>query len=338
MSGFPFIEVSGDYYDIGFQIGSRFKKQFKKALSFNFKALKNSSKDIDYFIDLSSKDLVFTKKYFPHLINEIKGMADGSGVDSDLLWLLNDEDILLDSVTKCTTIVSRRNDNIFLYHNEDFYSDFIDNMYVFKVNLNNKIKILGLNYAGLILGSSTSLNSFGLIQCINSVYHNSFKRGIPKNIISRAVMESKSLNEAVRIISNKNSGSGYNHVLVKDNKIFDVESIGSDSKVFDIRSSSYLHTNHYLYSKFDKDAENIPSSVSRYDNALSLLKYSMPLDHGKIISVLSSHDGSGTICRHRSRKLPESTIASIIVDSNNLKLYLSKGYRCRSRIYDGYSM
>ena len=30
MSGFPFIEVSGDYYDIGFQIGSRFKKQFKK--------------------------------------------------------------------------------------------------------------------------------------------------------------------------------------------------------------------------------------------------------------------------------------------------------------------
>ncbi|MEK6947958.1 MAG: C45 family peptidase [Nanoarchaeota archaeon] len=337
MSAFPFIDISGDYYDIGFQIGSRFKKQFKRALSFNFKALENSSNDLDFFLNLSKKDLVFSKKYFPNLVKEINGMADGSGIDFDSLWLLNDEDVLLDSVTKCTSIVSRRENNTFLYHNEDFYSDFSDNMYVFRVNLNNDVKILGLNYAGLILGSSTSVNSFGLTQCINSVYHSSFGRGIPKNIISRAVMGCSSIGSAVKVIKNKYSGSGYNHVLVKDNVLVDVESTGKKFKVFYVKDDLYVHTNHYLFKPFDAGAEKIPSSVARYNNALSMLKPG-PVNHESIINILSSHEDIGTLCRHKSKKSKESTIASIIVDSKNLRLYLSKGYRCKSSVYDEYSL
>ncbi len=335
----PLIEVSGSNYDIGFEIGKKMKSNIKKTINIPEK-IANEHKyfKIDYFIRTAKKYLPIAQKYFPNIISEIKGIAEGSSQDFDDIWLLNLEEIWGDDYfDKCTSIVIREiDDNIYLYHNEDFDNSFENNIAIIKANVNNKVKFLSLTFAGMVPGSSVSLNSFGLIQGINSLHPVDYKIGIPKNIISRAILESNSIKDALKIIKNNHRASAYNHILIQNNKIVNIETTTFKYNILNVKANFFVHTNNYLCKKFIDNFTPIYSR-NRLNTAFRILQNAPAIDKNVVMAILTSHDKDVVFCKHKKNKYSEMTISSMIVDSNNLKLYATNGNPCKNK-YDVYSL
>jgi len=88
---FAHLEVNGSYRDIGYQIGQVFKKNINEVINRRSKwhsKLINIIKSEDGQ-KLSAKLLELSQKHFPDVIEEIKGMADGAGIQFDHIWAIN---------------------------------------------------------------------------------------------------------------------------------------------------------------------------------------------------------------------------------------------------------
>ena len=133
---FDFLEVSGTYEQIGFQVGKLFGSNIRKIIQ------RRSEWHSRLMTILSTKKgrlvskelLTITQKYFPYILQEIKGMADGAGISFDHLWAMSIKSELLaleKEVPGCSSIFFRDKDNIWLFHNEDgnnAYADIIESM------------------------------------------------------------------------------------------------------------------------------------------------------------------------------------------------------------------
>jgi len=85
---FPVLEASGSNYDIGFAIGKTFKSNISKSLT----GMQNIYSLIDTLIstdpDRFYQQYVDTvSKIYPQFIDEIQGMADGSGFTFRALFI-----------------------------------------------------------------------------------------------------------------------------------------------------------------------------------------------------------------------------------------------------------
>ena len=332
MGKIPLITVSGTNYDIGFLIGSKLKKDIKFIVdSLIDKNL--SKKKLDSYLTKSKKYLDYTNAYFPNLINELKGMSDGSGVSFDKLFLLNLEELFLD-YERCTSIVLRDRNKIFLYNNEDFDKIFNNRLAIVNVKLNSGVNFLSIGFPGLLLGSSVSINSYNLIQAINSLCPKDNRLGVPKNFIARAILECKNINDAINLIARDNRASGYNHVLIQEDQIINIECTAKNYFV-SIPDDLLIYTNHYVFSSF-KDAEKLKNSIGRYNYAKKTLN-SHKLNKDLIKKVIGSHDKKYPICDHGNKKSNSCTLASIFIDCKTLKMCVSNGNVCKNK-YNEYSL
>lgn len=78
------------------------------------------------------------------------------------------------------------------------------------------------NYGGLL--PNVGINAYGIGQFINSVYPNDSHIGIPRVIVSRAVLAAKTPGEAIRSTLVPHRAAGYNHLIVHESgEIYSVE-------------------------------------------------------------------------------------------------------------------
>lgn len=117
MKNFPFqvLRVSGSNYDIGFQIGSKFKDKIKNALSQSNKLKflrKANESDPKKFNQLK----IIGQKHFPQYMEEIQGIAEGSDLEYRDIALMN---FKYEYPEGCTTVIFKTKDRIIFGHNED---------------------------------------------------------------------------------------------------------------------------------------------------------------------------------------------------------------------------
>ncbi len=333
MSKIPLVSVSGNHYEIGYQIGEALSKNIKRTINFPIefaeKYLNGSLKD---FINNSKKYLPYANKYFPEYVKELQGIAKGSGQDFDLIWLLNVEEALIDfKPSKCTSIILRDNENIYLYHNEDYLGVFKNNISIIKANINNKIKFLSFTFAGMIPGFSVSLNSYGLIQGINSLHPLNTRLGVPKIFIARAILDCKNVKEAINVFNIKERAAADHHNLIQGKQAFSIETTPNKYKIFNVNRNYFVHTNNYLYPKF-RDSEILHRSIGRLNKARESLKLSP--NRERALLIMKDHSKISPICRHKKKDGYDVTLSSMIVDCKNLVLYATNGNPCKNKYYE----
>jgi len=187
----------------------------------------------------------------------------------------------------------------------------------------------------MLPGSSVSLNSFGLVQGINSLHPRETRIGVPKNFISRAILEVDSIKGALKIIKNKERASAYNHILIQNNEAVDIETTANDYKVLKVKENVFVHTNHYL-SKLSKFGEKPLRSEMRYNKAMEVLRNN-PINQKAVLSILSNHENQFPICHHKTKLDSDVTLASFIIDCKNLTMQVTNGNPCKNK-YETYSL
>jgi hypothetical protein len=315
---FPYLEVSGSYRDIGSAIGETFRERIGHTIV-------NRKQDIpDYEKCLSSTYPYFlaTVRAFPQYIEELTAIAQAAGVNFADYFFINTEEVynIQNLYDHCTIAVSFSDHQPIIGHNEDWYPENIDDLYILRATINDTT-FTGLNYAFHVPGASASVNNWGLVQCINDLPQIS-NIGIPKNFVARAILECKTMVDAETLIKTAKRASGYNHVLVQETNIRNIEISGSDLDIESIHELPYVHTNHFLSKHMMKyETERSQGSLDRYARAKELVRNNMTVEDMKAL-LRDTLNTTNPICR------PDSTIGSVIFVPHEQTLHVCYGHPC----------
>ncbi|MCG8424884.1 MAG: C45 family peptidase [Proteobacteria bacterium] len=178
----------------------------------------------------------------PHLIEEMRGYAEGAGLHFDDYWLLNLEDEFAET-ERCTTIVT--NQGGLVGHSEDWDPAIAHHVFVLERRLAG-LTTFELYYANTPGGNALSINSWGLCQAINSLPHRRVRAGVPRNIVARWLSDSAGDRATLAQLAGWRRCSGYSHTLVdRDGDTTCIESTAT-AIVTDRVDLPFVHTNHIL--------------------------------------------------------------------------------------------
>lgn len=343
---FANIEVSGSNFDMGYAVGSVFRNDILRMLEIRkewFTHLKQIAHDQNN--QLYNQFLEKATEAYPQYVNELKGMAEGSGIPFEDLFILNCQSEL-SAIAKqtegehdaCSSIYTINEDEMIFMHNEDGHRANSEFMFVVKAFPESGINFVALSYPGLLLGNGPAMNSKGIVQAVNYISSTQAKIGIPRYFINRAILESQSLDEAVSIACNPDRAFSYHHNLMsmKDKKWLSLELTPYDSCLI-TPHHLYVHTNHLISDKLAASPQNdeyvSTSSMNRY---LALQEEISDREDTRIdlkegLKMLSSHRYAPfSPCRHPEGEVKGITLATAVVDLSRGKFMLFKGNPCHS--------
>ena len=271
MKKFDYLEISGSYKDVGKAIGLKFKKEIQNRVFDRQKEISNYSE----FLKRSEPYYKYAKDFFPNLIDELEATAKAAGVGIMDYFSINNREVYDQEQSEhCTVAVSFNGDGALVGHDEDWQSASFNSLYFLKATIGDTT-FFGLQYKVTIPGVAATMNSWGLVQCINDLYQET-QIGVPKNFLARAVLETKTLDEAESLLKNTERASGFNHVLVQGNEIRNIEIAGDKLAVEKVVNRPYVHTNHYLSQEMKLlEKFHTKSSEARYERAKELIESNM---------------------------------------------------------------
>lgn len=322
----PFYQIEGNYREVGEFMGSTFRDRIQGEIFRRRKEIE------DYFgyLPKVQKCLEITRRCLPNLMIESEAIARAAEVPLVEFFFLNnresyDEDeirIKKDAIggDHCTVVGGFDGGKLIMGHNEDWTLEALDHFYILKATIGG-VTFIGLNYTDGVAGLSASMNSFGLVQCVNDIYQTN-RVGVPKNYVARAVLEAKTLDEAEKIIRNLPRASGFNHVLAQGKEIRNIEIAGDSVGIQSVVGKPYVHTNHYLSEEMKSlERFHTRSSEARYKRALEMLRDSMSVED--VVKILSdTQDDKYPICN------PNKTIGSAIFVPDELTANFCYGHPC----------
>jgi isopenicillin-N N-acyltransferase-like protein len=343
VSAIPLLETSGTSYEVGFAIGRRFRRRIEEGLRRRrewFTELRSFMEQ-----DLPSRYEPFVaagSKYFPDVLEELRGWAEGSGVPFEDLMTLNLKAELAAMMHEaqpgapgCSTLALAHADRLLLAHNEDGHRVYDDLMFLVRVSRPGKPSFLCLNYPGILSGNGPAMNSAGIVMTTNFIGGLAVTPGVPRYFLSRAALEATGLDEAIEVVTHPQRAFAFHYNIASrsEGKILSVETSVRRHAVHEV-DGLYVHTNHLLLPGMEdslQDTEYVgTSSMSRYSvltaRADRLRSRLEEVTGEVLVDMLSSHESAPySPCRHPTDHVSGSTLACSLFDvaEGGLRLYAS---------------
>ncbi|OGK62653.1 hypothetical protein A2334_03225 [Candidatus Roizmanbacteria bacterium RIFOXYB2_FULL_38_10] len=313
------IEVHAkDHYEAGYLLGQlTAKMQTAYIKAFHLPA------PWDILIKKSLPFLDVTKKVFPQYIDEINGLANGAKIPFEKLWVFHciDEVMEKQHIERCTSIFLKQENGsgYIVGHNEDWDVWTGEYFFILKRTLDNKT-VVELGLAGLISGGTICINSSGMIQAINSLYHTDYQIGIPKQIVARWLSSRESLEEVKEEFPKLRRAAGYCYNMSKKTKVLSIESSARRYEFFET-NKNYVHTNHYIgtLKEVEKQYKEEMQSLGRYQHIRSVLSQVHTVNVLKDLLLYTTNDDSSV---YRTKET--STVASVIFDVPKKIMYAAQ--------------
>ena len=326
------IKASGNSYDLGFTIGKAARKLLIRALR-DYRQLLPAEGWPNGFT-LPAGYLAAARESYPHLVEELQGMADGAGLDMNHLFFLNALEEALDPhyPSACSSVgLIDRQGKAWLGHNEDWYACDAKAVIVIFARPQGKPAFVSVTAAPFL--AAVGLNEAGLAQGVNSVTSTDNRMGVPRMFLARAALEAETIEGAVKAATSGNRAGGYNHLLVhRSGELGNLETTAAEA-VYTSGDLVTFHTNHYLAPGLQHLAEPASDhSLSRFSRLAAakkeLLDNNDPV--GGITALLADHKNRPfSICRHREEQEDGSaTIFSALFNATDLKVWVAAGNPC----------
>jgi isopenicillin-N N-acyltransferase-like protein len=344
----PLIKVTGSHRDIGRQIGEAFPEKIRHGLDNARKLLDDAYEQIELTWDgaqiQARKYLPFAQERYPQYVEEIMGIAEGAAVSFEDLVVLNAmEAVTTDALhlTRCTSfaVSSDRtvDGHVLVGHNEDWLPEDESDIFVIHARPDDEPPFLAITYGGLL--PNIGFNAHGIAQLCDTVYPNDPRIGIPRLVVSRAVLAARTPSEAIRSMLVSHRAAGYNHLLVHESgEMYNVEVSARRFEIIYGQEGCLAHTNHYLTPKMqeiENDPDELIASRVRFFRATRLLKR-VPLHSIKTLqAILKDHvNYPDSICNHSVEDIDpldrENTICSIVLDLTAREMHITWGNPCEN--------
>lgn len=253
------ILLEGSPYNRGLIHGRVLKEEIRELVDLWKNSLKKRFDIVpDVFIKqfLNKTDyLPAIKKYTPNILDEVRGIVEGSGVDFDTIFtfqlldefILNSEDL---SREHCTTIGSNKvgSKPTCLGQNWDIEGLLNGFQTLFHIKEENSdLESFVFTYAGFIAAFGMNNKQVGI--CVNSIGQlNYSQEGLPIAFFIRGVLERNNQEDAIKFLYEVKHASPQNYLIGGPEKVYDFECSSNKVSQFKVSDNSDIvfHTNHAL--------------------------------------------------------------------------------------------
>ena len=362
MENFPIAEITGTSYEIGYQEGSLFKEKVAGTIQCYREMFKDySNLEWERAKELSTRFIDVIREYNPDYLEEIRGVAEGSGFSFEDILALNCRSELVfvgNEMDKadggCTSIGinsgAGKEGDAFLAHNWDWKPSQRNNMIMLKIRQKNgKPDIFMVTEAGII--GKTGFNSAGLCLYLNALSTDQAPpAGLPLHMAMRGILDCTNLTDALAAATKFHLGCCANFMIGhKNGECVDIEIENEEFDVLYPRDGILVHTNHFISPllpirpRRDTCKQKFTDTFIRLGRADRLIREKgKDISETDLMEVLRDHvEYPSCICRHEDVRLPEElrmgTVFSMIVNLTKGKIYFCKGNPCETS-YEEYEL
>lgn len=378
VTGFPLVEIRGGPRERGRQFGAACREQIQRyadgllsvmageaalrSLPPENGAAGGASSDARprplTREDLYARALTFLpafETFAPHLVEEIRGIAEGADLPFGAALLVNVRAEVA-GVTGiragdtgrggegCTSFAVGRTatagGGMLLGQNQDQSPEMEAFGVVLRVRPDNGPPSIMATFGGLV--GYPGMNGAGVAHFQNALSNGVWRHALPHYPMKRALLEQKDVAGCLRVMDRAPLASCGNYVLGdRSGAILDVETTPDGYAVVQPEDDMVVHTNHFQSPRFtsqERLLSSLPDSgarLSRMRRLMGQARSHITLDSMK--GFLQDHDGGpSAICRHEPDR-PMKTIASIIAEPDHGRLHVSAGNPCETE-YMTYSL
>jgi len=336
---------------MGCQIGEACREQVHHSINNAHKLLQDAYEHLQLSWEGATmqarKYIPFAEERYPQYVEELMGIADGANASFDDVAVVNAmEAVTTDALhlTKCTSMAvnQERTDNqrVLLAHNEDWLPEDEPDLYIIHARPDDEAPFLAMTYGALL--PNIGLNANGIAQCCDSVYPSDSRIGIPRLVVSRAVLAAKTTSDAISSTLIHQRAAGYNHLLAHESgELYNVEVSARRFAVLGSEDGSMVHTNHYLDPQMqtvELDTEELINTRVRYFRARRLLCQTNQHNLETLQIIQRDHvNYPDSICNHANDALKpldrEKTITALLIDLTNRRMHVTWGAPCESEYF-----
>ncbi len=340
MSSIPIIEARGSHFEVGTQIGLQCQDQIHNMLG-NLHSDTIAGVTWEDMRRQSERYLETSKGVYPQYIEELNGIAQGSGVPFEDIFISMCEELWEPAAWRggCTDMAARGKATIdgstLIAHTNDLLPESEGNLVILKVQAGEEPEFLGVSVGGV--GISAGFNAAGISLTGNQLDNNDIRPGVPRLLTVRAILAARRLGEAMDFCLLPQRASNYNNVIADSNgEVYSMEGSGTDCEPIYIDGDILAHANHYTnpsMRKFEADRNSIGGSVIRHNRAMRLLRENYGEHCPDLFkTLLADHvDYPTSICKHG---LVTVTVFSIIIQVEKLHAWIGRGRPCETTYYE----
>jgi isopenicillin-N N-acyltransferase-like protein len=286
----------------------------------------------------------------PACLEEIAGIAEGAALDAaDILAINVRTEIMFAAVARkaageCTSVAvlprGTAGGHTLLAQNWDWKPACTETTIVLEAVPDTGPRYVTVVEAGLL--AKTGMNAHGIGVCANSLVSDLDRgeHGLPYHVILRAILEARTLPEALDAVQRHPRASSANYLVAsRDGMAVDIETAPGDHANVWLGwpdPDHVAHTNHYLWATGRKDVMrwHSPDSPFRLRRATDLLDEARGRAHAaQLQALLRDHvNAPAGICTHPDPSLPEleqdATVASVVYDLDTATMWLADGQPC----------
>jgi len=288
------------------------------------------------------------KAFAPDLIEEIQGIAAGAGRTFEDIFLLNSRSEILFNpqvlAQECTALAAlpeaARNGETLLAQNWDWYNEVINCQVILKIGeRDGKPAMLTFTEAGQL--AKIGLNTAGIGLVVNNLTSDQPRTGVPWIFLTRRILESSSLAQALGYVLNTGRAHSINFLIgYAAGEAVSLETSPVEAHVLWPENGICVHTNHYLEPGKDfRDLKPLrdpyPSTYLRCRRVQKMAaERKGNIDVPEIWNMLKDHmDKPFSVCMHRNPAvaplLQIVTCLSIVMNLSRRQIHYILGNPCR---------
>ena len=344
----PLVRVSGSHREIGRQIGEACKKQVQHGVENGRSLVADAYEQLELTWAgaqiQARKYLPFAQERYPQYVDELMGIAEGAEVAFEDLSVINAmEAVTMDALhlTRCTSMAVNEertaDGHVLMAHNEDWVPEDEDDVFIIHASPKDEPPFLAMTYGGLL--PNIGFNAYGIAQMCDSVYPNDSRIGTPRVVVSRAVLASRTPDEAIRHMLSAQRAAGYNHLLVHESgELYSLEVSARRFAILYGENGYIVHTNHYLaenMQQVEREPEDLVASRVRYFRARRLIQREDTHTIKPLQAIQRDHvNFSNSICNHSidaSNPLDrEKPVNAMVIDLTAREMHIAWGNPCEN--------
>ncbi len=349
----PVLEISGSPKERGRAHGEAFRAEIQTLVAAYFKELEDGARLHELepltkqrVLEISQTYAEPSEAHSPDLFEEVRGIAEGADASFEEIFALNafleTRDYTSWSVTEagCTSLMvpgDRDGNGATIGQNYDLPSIFAPGTILLRITDSEGPDAMVFTMIGMV--GCAGLNSAGIGVVINNLIPADAGPGVIYPFVTRRILASETIGEAMDAILTHPRASGLNYVICDPNgEIYDFETTSRDYEVFCPFDGPMVHTNHYLSDRFkhlDRRApEHRSNSIFRWGRATRLLRTIERPNAETLREILADHVNSPiAICRHDEVVHGAGcglTICGIVLEPLERRIWIACGPVCEN--------
>ncbi|PLC54494.1 peptidase C45 [Pollutimonas nitritireducens] len=256
------IELSGSSFQTGWALG-RFGAQAAHSYLVSSPSWKFAMAWRGTDISLAMQALV--QRHFPRVYQELQGLAAGLDLPPEDVFLWNCRgDLFSTAPDGCTTVQLPGTDGPRVTHNEDGDPGFAGYCGIATFANDDGPDFASFVYPASIPGHTFAVNEHGLAMTVNNLRSRQAGLGIPRMVLTRALLDCSSMKQAVDLLFSTPRSGGFHLSLAQQGHadLMSIEFNALHVSTQFVRVPS-VHANHALHASMRNQPEIVTESSRR---------------------------------------------------------------------------